>query len=511
MQAVIYARVSSAKQVSEGHGLDSQIHRCQQYAQGKGCPVINTFTDGGISGTLSDRKGVNELLLYLFDHPQTVVIIDDVSRLARDTLIFKELQKKIELLKCRIEFLNQNQGTGVDAEMVIDLAAVMASYTGKKNREQVKNRMLARMQAGYWILPCPIGYCFDPSDKIKIPKLKQPEAGIIQEGLKKLANGTLTRLQDFVEFCQNKGVKNHKSKLVMVPVNRFYTGYYDYMPWGIKLTQGQHNPLITLKEFDKIQTMLNQNKYTKRVNLELFLLKHKINCAGCGKLLTTQISTNRHQKHFYYYLCRRKGCKFKNLNQPKADLEGRVAGMLKNIQITAKQAKAIKWVVEKHLDESQKHSQKAKVDLETSLAKAESEADKLAEHSLIATGERVQNLINSKLEKAEMEIQNLKNQLKNLQNPISDLDYHTLTNDSLEFAQNLDKKWTNGDFLGKQKVLDLVFSGPLVWEPKIGYHTPVLSSMFAVFEQKKAPRFDWCTQRDSNPRPFVPKTNALIH
>ncbi|MCD8570652.1 MAG: recombinase family protein [Alphaproteobacteria bacterium] len=35
-QAVIYCRVSSKKQATGGHGLDSQEHRCREYARAKG-------------------------------------------------------------------------------------------------------------------------------------------------------------------------------------------------------------------------------------------------------------------------------------------------------------------------------------------------------------------------------------------------------------------------------------------------------------------------------------------
>ena len=38
--AIIYCRVSSSRQVQEGHGLDSQESRCRNYAKLKGYPVV---------------------------------------------------------------------------------------------------------------------------------------------------------------------------------------------------------------------------------------------------------------------------------------------------------------------------------------------------------------------------------------------------------------------------------------------------------------------------------------
>jgi site-specific DNA recombinase len=46
--AVVYARVSSPKQVKEGHGLSSQLTRCREFARIKNYDVIEEFQDEGI-------------------------------------------------------------------------------------------------------------------------------------------------------------------------------------------------------------------------------------------------------------------------------------------------------------------------------------------------------------------------------------------------------------------------------------------------------------------------------
>jgi len=43
--AVIYARVSSRKQVKEGGGIESQATRCRSYASSRGYDVVAMFTD----------------------------------------------------------------------------------------------------------------------------------------------------------------------------------------------------------------------------------------------------------------------------------------------------------------------------------------------------------------------------------------------------------------------------------------------------------------------------------
>lgn len=63
--AVIYARVSSVKQIKKGDGLGSQETRCREYASHKGYAVVQVFRDEGVSGGLIDRPGMQAMLAFL--------------------------------------------------------------------------------------------------------------------------------------------------------------------------------------------------------------------------------------------------------------------------------------------------------------------------------------------------------------------------------------------------------------------------------------------------------------
>lgn len=81
-KCVIYARVSSMKQTSEGSGLSSQERTCRDYAERNGYEVVEVFTDV-ISGKYEDRPGMNALLAFLgkVSTSDYVVVVDDFSRL----------------------------------------------------------------------------------------------------------------------------------------------------------------------------------------------------------------------------------------------------------------------------------------------------------------------------------------------------------------------------------------------------------------------------------------------
>jgi DNA invertase Pin-like site-specific DNA recombinase len=102
--AAIYCRVSSTKQTTRGDGLGSQETRCRQYAKYKGFDVVRVFTDD-MSGSISTRPGMKAMLAFLRQHRGTphVVIIDDISRLARGLEAHLKLRADISGAGGRLE------------------------------------------------------------------------------------------------------------------------------------------------------------------------------------------------------------------------------------------------------------------------------------------------------------------------------------------------------------------------------------------------------------------------
>ena len=95
-KAVIYCRVSSTKQTTRGDGLSSQETRCREYAKYKGHAVETIFKDD-MSGSVIDRPGMQAMLKHLRQHRRDprVVIIDDISRLARGIEAHLQLRSAI--------------------------------------------------------------------------------------------------------------------------------------------------------------------------------------------------------------------------------------------------------------------------------------------------------------------------------------------------------------------------------------------------------------------------------
>ena len=86
-RAAIYARYSSENQRKES--IDDQISSCRRFAAIHDMTIdeSNIFTDEAASGARSDRKGLKALLKASERGAFEVVLVDDLSRLARDNYL----------------------------------------------------------------------------------------------------------------------------------------------------------------------------------------------------------------------------------------------------------------------------------------------------------------------------------------------------------------------------------------------------------------------------------------
>lgn len=107
--AVIYCRVSHAKQKTQGSGLESQEHRCRQYADSNGYIAEAVFPDdfsGG--GDFMDRPGMKALLSFIDAQPKKnyTLIFGDLKHFARDTRFHIELRNAFRKRGAIVECLN---------------------------------------------------------------------------------------------------------------------------------------------------------------------------------------------------------------------------------------------------------------------------------------------------------------------------------------------------------------------------------------------------------------------
>lgn len=122
-RAVIYARVSSAAQVTKGDGLASQETRCREYARFRGYEVVEVFHDNMSGGDL-ERPAMSKMVAYLNSQSEGhIVIIDDINRFARDVVGHWHLQAMVAEAGGKLESPTLEFGEDNDSILVENLLA----------------------------------------------------------------------------------------------------------------------------------------------------------------------------------------------------------------------------------------------------------------------------------------------------------------------------------------------------------------------------------------------------
>ena len=513
-KAVIYCRVSHPKQMREGHGLESQETRCREYARMQGYEVVHAYHEAGITGKLLDRPQMQAMLAFLKKHKRKesyIVIIDDISRLARNIEAHIKLRTAIQEAGGKLESPSIEFGEDSDSRLVEHLLASVAAHQREKNAEQVKNRMRARALNGYWVASPVPGYVYKKvAGHGKMLVRDEPVASVVQEALEGFASGrfeTQGEVKRFLEASpcypkdRNGGVHYQRVNDLLTRV--LYTGRLTFPKWGIHNHPGKHEPLISFETYQAIQRRLNtQAKVPARKDLNAdFPLRGFVTCS-CGQVLTAGWSRGRKGRMYGYYLCQRRGCEHYGKSVRKDELEGAFENLLMDVRPTGN----LLAVAEEMFHEVWKHrirtKEQAAASIEQELVKTDRQIVQLMDRVVAAEGGPIVSAYERRIEELEEKKIILGEKIAKCGSALPDFERHSRT--AFAFLSNPHKLWASERLEDKRAVLKLIFTDKLPYHRFEGYRTAKTTLPFKVLERFKRGRYDVV-----GPEGLEPSTNGL--
>lgn len=340
--AIIYCRVSSEKQVKEGSGLESQEKRCIDYAKSKGYPIAEIFHDEGISGAKLDRPGVQRMIAYIDKNPlkEFIVIFDDLSRVARDVVVYVELKASLTKRNVALESPNFIFDDSAEGVLYENITMAVAQYGRQSNRRQVIQKMKARLESGYWSFQPPSGY---KTEKIsgagKVLKPVQPYGEIYKEAIEMYSLDSLNTLEEVRSYINSRFASLQIKRRISLSAVReilskpLYAGYLEYKPWGVPFMKAKHSGIINLETYKAVQNkLLGKAKPRLRKDYSVdFPLRGFVLCDECHQPLTASWNKGRSKKYPNYW-CKNKNCNLKNKTIAKDHIEEDFIQLLKTVQ-----------------------------------------------------------------------------------------------------------------------------------------------------------------------------------
>ncbi len=489
-KAIIYCRVSSRAQEQDGHGLESQQSRCESYAAAKGLEVVAVFPDtktGG--GDFMQRPGMRALLAFLDAHPDErfMIIFDDLKRYARDVEFHLRLKREMDArgaIRACLNFPFTDTPEGEFHEIMIAATGQLERQT---NARQVRQKMQARMEAGYWIHNPPIGMKY-----VKVPgrgRMLRPDPpfdAIIREAFEGYASGRFETqaevkrfFEGFPDFPRNKHGEVKQQRVTDILTQPVYTGHICSERYGLNWLKAQHEGIVSLETFDKVQKRRNgTSKAPKRKNIgDAFVLRGIAVCGGCDVPLRSSISRGNGGQ-YHYYLCQTKACEHYGKSIKRDKIESEVGELIKALQPSPGLIALAKAMFRKAWDARYNQAKSIRAAADGKIKAIEKESATLLDRIMSASNTKVIAAYETKLAELEHDKALMKEKRDNQVVPAGT--FEERLEPLILFLSNPLKLWESGSVFVRRAVLKLAFADRIKYYRNQGPRTTEISFPFRM-------------------------------
>src|SRR3972149_11455773 len=175
MRAAIYARYSSENQRPES--LEDQITACRRLAVQREFTVLgeHIYADQAQSGARRDRHGLASLLAAAQGRQFDLVLVDDLSRLARDNYLMLSLLAELHFNGVRVVSVADGLDTGdEEAKLGIQIRGIFNQFQLRDLKKKTLRGQMGQKQRGFIAGEATFGYRSTPVGTVRMDKKGRP-------------------------------------------------------------------------------------------------------------------------------------------------------------------------------------------------------------------------------------------------------------------------------------------------------------------------------------------------
>ena len=205
-RAAIYARYSSENQKPES--IDDQIAGCRRKAEAAGLVILEThvYADRAQSGAQQDRSGVNALREGAKNKLFDVVLVDDLSRLARSNHLMLTLINEFRYYGVRVVSVADALDSEDEAAILpIQIRGIFNELLLSDLRKKTWRGQKGQKERGFFVGESTVGYRSRPSGKMRADKQGRPRPEGYTMEIEPLAAATVQRI--FNEYADGKSLR----------------------------------------------------------------------------------------------------------------------------------------------------------------------------------------------------------------------------------------------------------------------------------------------------------------
>ena len=329
-RAVIYARVSSARQAEDGLPVQSQVEQCRAKAAALGAVVVREFRDEGISGRTTNRPAFLEAVEFCEDERIEYFICWSTSRFARNRLDAALYKRTLERFGTRLVYASQDFGEGDDAWLPEAILEVMDEQYSRTVAKDTRRSMAQNASDGFWNGGrVPFGFSVVPVGRRKRLAPHDAEKVVVAMIFRWYLGGMgMKHISETLNGSgiSRRGKKWDKNAVSSVLKNPVAVGRLEWRVRGQKVGQKAHDHIVTEEDFENVQHLMRERAPVNvggRPRSE-GVLSGILRCGFCGEAMMTECATGRGGKRYHYYNCRSflkgMGCASKRV--PVSEMDG---------------------------------------------------------------------------------------------------------------------------------------------------------------------------------------------
>lgn len=310
---VLYARKSSESEDRQVQSIQDQFDRLNDLAKDRNLKIVKVYKESKSAKQPTSRPLFGEMLEFIKNNKADGILCWQINRLSRNPVdsgeiswllqngIIKSVQTIDREYRPEDNVLLFNMESGMANQFILDL------------KKSTKRGLESKVQKGWCPYRAPAGYINDVINKTIVKDLDRFEA--IKKMWELVISSAYTPAQTLVALNNEWGYLSRKTKraggnkmaqseFYKILNNPFYYGYFRYKG---DLFKGEHEPMITQEQFDRVQQILGY-KVKPRKRIKDFSFTGIITCGHCGCQITAEektklVKSDGVYRSYTYYRC----------------------------------------------------------------------------------------------------------------------------------------------------------------------------------------------------------------
>lgn len=316
----IYARKSTEDESRQILSIEGQLTELKKIAERDRLAIIDIFIESKSAHIPNNRPKFNEMIKRIKNGEANGIITWHINRISRNPKESGEIQQMLQDHQIISIIVPHKHYKSEDNALFFSLETSEANQYSRDLSVNVKRGLRQKYALGHPPSIAPLGYL---NTKINIRGANQivedPERWlIVRKGFEMMLSGAYT-VSNVLDTLNNEyglrtkmgtvrgGKSLSKSGLYRILINPFYYGYF--IVKGAKY-KGAYKPMITIDEYDRIQSILGRDDRPRSKKHE-FDFTGLIKCGVCGSSITAskkekRLASGEFKTYILYHCTRRK-------------------------------------------------------------------------------------------------------------------------------------------------------------------------------------------------------------